>query len=98
MSVIKRIDLDFINEFIKNIVGVSSQIKLFQEELEDVILQMRENKNYFSTGKISKEIYERNKIILEKEKEKLSSRIDEEIERGLKIIKEAKLVFEENRI
>ncbi len=98
MEVIKKIDLSSIEEFMKEIVASSSQIKLLQEELEDVILHANENEKLFSAGKISKEVYKKNKARLVKEKNQLRKKINVELSKLIKIINETKKLMEANRI
>lgn len=98
MPIIRRIDLNFIKKFVDDTIKLISQIKLFQEELEDVTIQINENEKYFSEGKISKDVFEANKKMLEKERLEVSLKIEKLAERISKIIKRAKSKIEENKI
>lgn len=98
MGVINKIDLGSIENFVKEIIASASQVKLLQDELEDVLLHASDNEKLFSAGKISKEIYKENKLRLRKEKSQLRKKINDELRKLVGIINETKKLIEANRI
>jgi len=74
---IKKINLNEIEDFLKEIVESSTQIKIFKEENEDVKENLNSNKMKFKSGKISNEVYKDIKNNLEKEKKLLENKISE---------------------
>lgn len=85
MGIIKSINLIGIEDCLKEAVGLSFQISLFQEEYEDTIKQLDKSKNSFSSGDISKDVYDKNKVVLEAERVRLASKINETIKKIHKV-------------
>lgn len=98
MGIIKKINLNGIEEGLKEIIGLSFQTKLFQEEYEDVIEQIKNNKNSFSSGKIPKDVYNKNKIILENERKRLDAKINETIGKIQKNNETIQKIITDNKI
>jgi ElaB/YqjD/DUF883 family membrane-anchored ribosome-binding protein len=98
MRLIKKINLKPIREFTEKIVEISSNIRLLQEELENILSYASELEKFFSAGKLSKETFETNKTMLKKEKVRVSSKLNQAIDKALKLIKKTRLVIEESRI
>jgi hypothetical protein len=98
MTVVKKINLNAVEEFVKNMIKASLNIKLLQDELEDVILQLKDNEKYLSRGDISLDVYKENKSMLEKNKKEILSKINEAIRDALSIAKNGKALIEMNRI
>ena len=84
MVIIKKIKLDLMEKYLEDIVILCSQIKVSQEELKYVNSRMKNNKNDFSSGDISKSLFTNEKNSLEKEGKKLSNKIKTNIKESLK--------------
>lgn len=74
---IKKINLNEIEDLLKEIVESSAQIKIFKDENEDVTESINSNKMNFKSGKISNEVYKDIKNNLDKEKKLLENKISE---------------------
>ncbi|MEM5790473.1 MAG: hypothetical protein QXP77_00220 [Candidatus Aenigmatarchaeota archaeon] len=98
MGVIKRIDLNSIEEILKKIIGASSELKLLQDEMEDVFSHLSENEKLFSNGKISKDVYNENKARLKNEANELKKKLKEKIAEAIKILENGRKIIEANRI
>lgn len=98
MGIIKNIKLNEIEDGLKEIVGLSFQTKLFQEEYEDVMNQIKDNKSSFSSGKISKDVYGKNKILLENERKRLVEKINETIAKMQSVNESIQKTMAENKI
>ncbi|GEM_PF-5949571 len=98
MGVINRIELNSIEDLIKEIISISSQIKLIQDEAEDVLVHLEENKRLFSEGKISKDVFKDNKQRLKSEIAELKKRFNQEAEKISKVIEDLKKILESNKI
>ena len=98
MGVIKKIDISVIEDGLKEIAGLSFQAKLFQEEYEDVTNQIKNNKSGFSSGNISKDVYEKNKVILENERKKLVKKISDIIGKMQRVNENIQNLIKVNRI
>jgi len=98
MGVINRIDLNSVEELIKKIVSISSEIKLLQDEIEDVLIHTKENEKLFSDGKISKDVYKENKTKLKSEMNELRKKVKGKIVEALKIVENGEKIIEANRI
>jgi hypothetical protein len=85
VGIIKNINLNLIEDSLEEIVGLSFQTKIFQELHEVIIKQIKINKSSFSSGNISKDVYNKNKIILENERKKLVGKINEITEKIQKV-------------
>jgi hypothetical protein len=98
MGIIRVIRLKEIESCLKEITELSLQIKLFQEEREDVAKQAADDKKELSQGDISKDVFDKNMSTLTLEKKRLGNRIDAAAERiesiGKKLLRTAK----ENKI
>ncbi len=85
MGIINNVNLNEIEDSLEEVVGLTFQTKFFQEQYEIIMNQIKTNKSSFSSGKISRDIYNKNKIILENEKNKLNKKIDVTTEKIRKI-------------
>lgn len=77
---------------------MSFQTKLFQEEYEDVMNQVKENKSSFSSGSIPKDVYSKNKILLENDRKKLVEKINETINKMKSVNENIQKIIVENKI
>jgi len=98
VGIIKNIKLNEIEDGLKEIVGLSFQAKLFEEEYEDVMNQIKTSKSSFSSGSISKDVYGKNKVILENERKRLVAKINETVEKMKKVNQKMQIIIKENRI
>ena len=98
MGIIKTIEINDIEESLKEIAGMSFQINLFQEEHKDVEEQIKINKKNFSTGAIPVDIYKRNSNVMNKEKKRLVSNINNNVKSIKKINKGLLKSIEQNKI
>lgn len=98
MGVIKSIRLSDIEECLKEIVGLSFQINMFQEEYEDVLDQIRANKKSLSSGRIPRDVYNKNFTVLENEKKRLTAKINDTVERMKTVKDRTAKITKENRI
>lgn len=98
MGIIKIINLNGIEDCLKEVVGLSFQAKLFEEEYNDVINQMKDSKSGLSSGNISKDVYAKNMIMLESEKKRLLAKINGTIDRMEKVIETVQKIIKENAI
>ncbi len=98
MGIIKVIRLNDVEDDLKEIVGLSFQIKLFQEEYEDVLNQSKTTKSSLSSGNISKDVYNRNRAILEKEMKRLVGKINDTVEKMKKVSENTQKTIRENTI
>ena len=98
MGIIKNIKLNEIENYLKEIIGLSFQTKLFQEEYEDVINQIKISKTSFSSGDISRDVYNKNKILLENERKRLEQKISETIGKMQKVNEDIQKTIRENKI
>ena len=85
MGIIKNINLNSIEENLKEVIGLSFQARLFQEEYEDVMKQIIVSKKSYSSGNIPKDVYDKNKIMLENERKKLVLKVNETIDKIKKV-------------
>lgn len=81
MGIIKTINLSAVEDVLEEIVRLSFQTKFFQERYEIANNLTKINNTSFSSGNISQYIYNKNKIILESERKKLMTKIDENIKK-----------------
>lgn len=98
MGIIKNINLNSIEDNLEEIDGLTFQTKFFQEQHKVVIEQIKVNKTSFSSGNISKYVYNKNKIILENEKEKLIKSINGIISKIQKVIDKLQKNIKEYKI
>jgi len=98
MTIVKKIKLELIEDYLKNIVGLCSIIRVSQEELKYVNSKLRKNENEFASGGISENLYKGNKTNLENEKRKLNEKINLNIEKTLKTLENIKNVLNEIEI
>jgi hypothetical protein len=94
MGIIRAIRLKEIESNLKEITELSLQIRLFQEEREDVAKQALDDKRELSQGDISKDVFDKNMSTLALERKRLGARIDAAAERieslGKKLLRTAK--------
>jgi hypothetical protein len=81
VGIIKNIKLDSIEECIKDIVRFSFQIKLFQEEYDDVLKQKKEDRGRIASGNIPKDVYRKNEASLENERLRLAAKINQTVDK-----------------
>jgi len=98
MGLINKIDLNAIQANIRETVSRALDIRLLEEQLEDVINYIEANKKYLNNGKISKAIYEENKIKLEKNRKLLILKINRMIKNGVRSAKKAQDFIKVNKI
>jgi len=98
VGIIKNINLNSIEDNLEEIDGLTFQTKFFQEQHKVVIEQIKVNKTSFSSGNISKYVYNKNKIILENEKEKLIKSINGIISKIQKVIDKLQKNIKEYKI
>lgn len=98
MGIINKINLNELQADIRELVSTSLDIRLMQEQFEDVINYIEVNEDYFKNGKISKEIHEENKEKLEKNKKLLISKIDSTIASCVQVAKKAQNLVKVNKI
>jgi hypothetical protein len=98
VGIINVIKLNEIESCLKEITELSLQVRLFQEEREDVAEQAANDKKSLSQGDISKDVYDKSMSTLTLERKRLGTRIDGAAERietlGKKLVRLAK----ENKI
>ena len=82
MVVIKKIRLELVEKYLEDVVVLSSQIKISQEELKYVKSRMDNNKMEFSSGDISDSLFKTKRINLEKEEKKLNNKIKSNIKKS----------------
>jgi len=98
MGIINNINLNEIEDNLEEIVGLTFQTKFFQEQYEIIMNQIKINKSSFSSGKISRDIYNKNKTILENERNKLIKKISITTGKIQKINEKIQKNIEEYRI
>jgi uncharacterized membrane protein YfhO len=96
--VIKRINLNKIESFLKNISEKSTQIRMFQQEIENININLKDNKSDFTSGRISNEVYKDIKINLEKEKKILEDKINKIIGNFLVNSEKLQKIIDDNKI
>lgn len=96
--VIKKINKDEIESYLKNISEGITQIKLLQEEIENLNNNLKNNKSDFLSGKISREIYKDIKINLDKEKKDLTNKTNKTINNVLILSEELSKIISNNKI
>jgi hypothetical protein len=85
VGIIKNIKIDSIEDCIKDIVRFSFQIRLYQQEYEDVIKQKKEDRKRLSSGNIPRDMYLKNESTLEAERKRLALKINQTTDRIGKI-------------
>jgi hypothetical protein len=80
---IKKINLNLVEENMEDVVLFSSKIKNLQEELKYLDSRTEINKKKFSSGKISKSLYNNKNRDLEKEKKKINKNIISNIKKTI---------------
>ena len=76
MGAIKLLRLGDIESYLKEIASLSLQVKLFQEEYEDVQEQEKESKKSLRAGDMSKDVFDRTNRMLGIEKKRIEFRIN----------------------
>jgi hypothetical protein len=84
MAIIKKVKLNLIERNLENIVLLCSKIKAWQEELKCLEERMAYNQNEFLSGNLSESIFDINKRGSEKEKRKLTGKIEMNINKSVK--------------
>ncbi len=98
MGIIKRINLNSIEDSLEEIAGLSFQAKFFQEQQKVIMEQIKLNKSSFSSGSISKYVYNKNKIILEDEEKKMIGKINKTISKIQRVNDNLQKIIKEYRI
>jgi hypothetical protein len=98
LGIIKNIKLDSIEECIKDIVRFSFQIRLYQQEYEDVVKQKKEDRRRLSSGNIPRDLYLKNESTLDAERKRLASKINQTTDRIGKINDAMLKLVRQNRI
>jgi len=98
VGIIKKINLNSIEDSLEEINGLTFQTKFLQEQHKVVMEQMKLNKTSFSSGNISKYVYNKNKIILDGERKKLTKKINEAVEKVQKVNDTMQKIMKEYRI
>ncbi|MEM5879068.1 MAG: hypothetical protein QXU74_01065 [Candidatus Aenigmatarchaeota archaeon] len=98
MTLINKINLGDIHMNVRKIINLGFDIRLLQEQLEDVINYISSNKKYLKSGKISKDMYEENEMKLEENKKILIDKINKKIDLLVKIAEKSKEVIGANKI
>jgi len=90
----KKLNLVFIQDKVKTFQEISSEIRITQEQLEDMLSLIDSNTLDFNKGKISKEVFQENDNKLRKESKELIKKINSLVDAGIEImesiIKQAK--------
>lgn len=76
MGVIRILRLGEIESHLKEITSLSLQIKLFQEEYEDVLEQERDSRKELRSGDMSKDVFDRTQRLLRIEKKRIEMKIN----------------------
>lgn len=84
MVVIKKIKLDMIEKNLEDVVVLCSQVKVSQEELRYVESKIADDRKDFSSGSISRSLFNSKKNILTTEEKKLNKKIKMNIRDSLK--------------
>jgi ribosomal protein L18E len=82
----KKINLEKIQEKTKRIYGISSEISLLQEELENLITAIDKNSSEYQRGNISRDIFETNEKKLKKRSAMKIRKINKLVEEGIKLL------------
>jgi len=98
MTVVEKINLNEIEDFLKVVSEEATQIKILQDELRDINENLDSNKNDFSSGKISKEMYKDTEKSLLKQKKILTNKINKIIENILLLLEELASFLSKNKI
>jgi hypothetical protein len=86
MAVIKRINFDFVEKALKEIVETSCQIRIRQEQLEATMSHMHNNEAYFKVYATSKKNFDANRDFLENERKRFESEISKGVKQLMKNI------------
>ncbi|MEM5869914.1 MAG: hypothetical protein QXR09_01970 [Candidatus Aenigmatarchaeota archaeon] len=93
-KLMKKLNLVFIQDKVKTFQEISSEIRITQEQLEDMLSLIDSNTLDFNKGKISKEVFQENDNKLRKESKELIKKINSLVDAGIEImesiIKQAK--------
>ncbi|MEM5869915.1 MAG: hypothetical protein QXR09_01975 [Candidatus Aenigmatarchaeota archaeon] len=98
MTLINKINLNDIHANVRKIINLTFDIRLLQDQLEDVINYISSNKKYLESGKISKEMYEENQLKLEEGKKILIEKINKKVELLVKVAEKSKQLIGSNKI
>jgi len=98
MGIIKGIRLGDIEKCLKETVELSFQMKMIQEEYEDVLNQIKANKKSLSSGRIPRDVFGNNYKVLEKEKKRLTLKINTVAEKMKAVNDRTTKIVKENRI
>ena len=96
--VINKIDIKESEELLKEIAEESIKLKIFQEELEGINVNLRDIESELNLGKISKKIYREFKVDLEKEKRILEIKIKKITEKVLVNSKKLYKIINDSKI
>ena len=96
--VINKIDNKEAEEFLMELSQESIKLKIFQEELESINVNLRDIESELNLGKISKKIYREFKSILENEKKDLETKNKNITERILIISKKLYKIISDSKV
>lgn len=88
MVVIKGINVSEIEEQLKYISEGAAQIKVYEEELENIEENLKDNDKEFKNGKISREMYNDTKSVLKKKIDALTVNINKLVSDVLILLEE----------
>jgi ElaB/YqjD/DUF883 family membrane-anchored ribosome-binding protein len=88
METVNKIDLELIQKNTKKVHEISSEIKLLQESLDDVLTAIDTNSKEYDKGKISRNTFKNNEAKLKKNGSRLIKKINECVSVGLDFIDE----------
>lgn len=95
---IKRINLNVIENFLKEISEESEQISVLQQEVLNIDTNLKKNVSDLNSGRISREVNNDIKVNLEKEKMPLENRLKKVIENILINLEKLQEAIQENKI
>lgn len=98
MAAIKKVKLNLIEENMEDVVLFSSKIKNLQEELKYLDSRTEINKKKFSSGKISKSLYNNKNKDLEKQKRKINKNINSNVKKAVLELEKTKKALNEIEI
>ncbi|MEM5879069.1 MAG: hypothetical protein QXU74_01070 [Candidatus Aenigmatarchaeota archaeon] len=83
---VKKLDLVLLQDRVKAFQEISSDIKITQEQLEDMLSVIDSNTVDFNKGKISKEVFQENDSKLRRESKNLIKKINSSVDAGIGIM------------
>jgi len=83
---LKKLDLISTQKNAKIFQEISSDIKLAQKRLDDMLAAIDSNTMEYNNGKISKELFEENDTKLRKDSAKIVKKINSSVDTGMKLL------------